>query len=93
MAHWYSNQTQIAWTCHELLKGNAIGHEAEFHAVQGWRLAAITHTLRKKYGWPIIAEYRGPENIAFYRLPPATDRTTLHFPPSAQMLAKKGGDE
>ena len=61
--------------------------------MNGWRLGAIIHTLRKKYDWPIIAEYRGPENIAFYRLPPATDRSKLRFPPSAKILAEKGGDE
>lgn len=92
MANWYSNQTQIAWTCDQLLKGNAIGHQAEFHAVQGWRLAAITHTLRTKYKWPIIAEYRGPENIAFYRLAPGTERKALRFPPSAKELGENGGD-
>ena len=73
------------------MKGNAIGHQAEFHAVQGWRLAAITHTLRKKYGWPILAEYRGQESVAHYRLAPGTDRTRLNFPRSAQSLAEEGG--
>lgn len=89
----YSNPTQVFWCCKALLGGRVISHKTEIREVKGWRLGAIIHTLRKKYDWPIIAEYRGPENIAFYRLPPATDRTTLRFPPSAKMLAEKGGDE
>ena len=89
----FSNTTQVFWCCKALLDGRTISHKTEIREVKGWRLGAIIHTLRKKYDWPITAEYRGPENIAFYRLPPATDRTTLRFPPSAKMLAVKGGDE
>jgi hypothetical protein len=89
----FSNPTQVFWCCKALYDGRVISHKTEIREVKGWRLGAIIHTLRKKYGWPIIAEYRGPENIAFYRLPPATDRTTLRFPPSARMLAENGGDE
>ena len=89
----YSNPTQVFWCCKALLDGRTISHKTEIREVNGWRLGAIIHTLRKKYDWPITAEYRGPENIAFYRLPPATDRTTLRFPPSAKMLAEKGGDK
>ena len=89
----YFNTTQVFWCCKALLDGRTISHKTEIREVKGWRLGAIIHTLRKKYDWPITAEYRGPENIAFYRLPPATDRATLRFPPSARMLAEKGGDK
>lgn len=89
----YSNPTQVFWCCKALLDGRIISHKTEIREVNGWRLGAIIHTLRKKYDWPITAEYRGSENIAFYRLAHATDRTTLRFPPSAKMLAEKGGDK
>ena len=89
----HSSPTQIFWCCEALRDGRTISHKTEIREVNGWRLGAIIHTLRKKYDWPIIAEYRGPENIAFYRLPPATDRSTLRFPPSAKMLAEKGRDK
>ncbi|MES2666909.1 MAG: hypothetical protein V4712_12470 [Pseudomonadota bacterium] len=86
----YSNPTQVFWACKALLDGDTISHEAEIAAVKGWRLAAIIHALRNKYDWPILAEYRGPENIAFYWLAPGTDPASLKFPPSAQSLAIQG---
>jgi hypothetical protein len=60
--------------------------------VKGWRLGAIIHTLRDKYGWPILTELRGPENVAYYRLAPGTDLAKLSYPPSARRLAEEGGD-
>ena len=89
----YSNTTQVFWCCKALLDGRTISHKTEIREVNGWRLGAIIHTLRKKYDWPIFAEYRGPENIAFYRLPPGADRSKLRFPPSAKELAETGGDK
>jgi hypothetical protein len=87
----YSSPTQVYWACKALIDGDTIGHEAEILAVKGWRLAAIIHTLRKRYEWPILVEYRGTENIAFYWLAPGTDRTSLKFPVSAKALATEGG--
>ena len=89
----YSSPTQVFWCCKALMDGRIISHKNEIREVKGWRLGAITHTLRKKYDWPIIAEYRGPEYIAFYRLPPDADSSKLRFPTSAKELAEKGGDE
>jgi hypothetical protein len=87
----YSSPTQVFWCCKALLDGRTISHKTEIREVNGWRLGAIIHTLRKKYGWPIVAEYRGPENVAYYSLNPGTDRTTLKFPLSAKALATEGG--
>lgn len=87
---WYSAPTQVYWACKALLDGREISHRTEIREIKGWRLAAICERLRKKYGWPIQTEYRGPENVAFYRLPPATDRAGLRFPPSAQTLQQGG---
>ncbi|MGR3804910.1 MAG: hypothetical protein ACU0AY_15660 [Marinibacterium profundimaris] len=84
---WYSSPTQIFWTCKALLDGRTLTHKTEIREVKGWRLAAITEKLRKKYGWPILTEYRGPECIAHYRLAPGTDISRLRFPPSAKSLA------
>ena len=90
MSHWHSNETQVYWCCKALLDGRTISHRTEIREVNGWRLGAIVHNLKKKYHWPIVAEYRGPENVAYYSLPPGTDRTRLHFPPSAKGLAEGG---
>lgn len=81
--HWYSNRTQIYWTCKALVKGRTINHMDEIGEVQGWRLGAIIHTLRSKYSWPIETEYRGPERIAHYRLSGRSDLRALEFPKSA----------
>ena len=84
--HWHSSQTQVAWSCAALLSGRKISHRAEIREVRGWRLGAIIHRLRRHYGWPIVTEYRGPENVAFYHLDPACDHTKLRFPRSAKHL-------
>lgn len=84
--HWYSNLTQVYWTCKALIGGRALSTKSEIREVNGWRLAAITEKLRKQFGWPILPDYRGPENLAYYRLAPGTDTSCLRFPPSAQSL-------
>ncbi len=86
----YSNPTQVYWCCKALLDGRIISHKTEIREVSGWRLSAIVFNLRDKYEWPIVTEYRGPENVAYYSLPPGADRTRLQFPPSANALAQGG---
>ena len=86
----YSSPTQVFWCCKALLDGRTISHRTEIREVNGWRLGAIVHRLKTKYHWPIVADYRGPENVAYYALPPGTDRTRLTFPPSAKALAQGG---
>ncbi|WP_424940424.1 hypothetical protein [Aliiroseovarius sp. S253] len=81
--HWYSNRTQIYWTCKALVQGRIINHMDEIGEVRGWRLGAIIHTLRSQYSWPIETDYRGPERIAHYRLPGRCDWQALEFPKSA----------
>lgn len=87
---WYSNPTQIYWACKALIEGRTLTHRTEIREVRGWRLAAIVEKLRNRYGWPIVAQYRGPENIAYYRLSPDADISRLRFPPSAASLANGG---
>jgi hypothetical protein len=87
----YSSPTQVFWCCSALLEGRTISHEMEISEVSGWRLSAIICELRKKYGWPIVTDFRGERNIAYYYLRPGFDRTALKFPPSAKSLVKKGG--
>lgn len=91
---WYSAPTQVFWTCEALIRDRNISTKSEIREVKGWRLAAITERLRKRYGWPILTEYRGPENVAHYRLAPGTDPAKLAYPPSAKSLADglEGGD-
>lgn len=84
--HWYSNKTQIFWTCKALLEGRTINHMDEIGEARGWRLGAIIHNLRQKYHWPIETEYRGPERIAHYSLRKETDWRVLKFPVSAEAL-------
>ena len=84
---WYSGPSQVYWTCKALLDGRTINHRNEIREVRGWRLGAIVHRLRHRYGSPIDVEYRGPENVAHYRLRPGTDRARLRFPRSARELA------
>lgn len=86
---WYSSPTQVFWCCKALIDGRTISHKTEIREVRGWRLAAICERLRKRYGWPIEAEYRGPDNTAYYRLKPGIDPKTLTFPPSAKSLAEE----
>ena len=83
---WYSNHTQVYWTCKALLEGRVITHKTEIREVKGWRLGAIIHRLKHEYKWPIQVEYRGPENIAHYKLRPTTDHRSLRFPSSARAL-------
>lgn len=85
---WYSGESQVAWTCKALLDGRTISHKTEIREVRGWRLGAIVHRLKRKYGWPIEVEYRGPENVAHYSLCPGTDFRSLRFPRSASGLCK-----
>ena len=87
---WYSSPTQVYWTCKALIDGRTISTRTEIREVRGWRLGAIVHTLRDKYEWPILADYRGPESVAYYRLAPGTDLSGLRFPPSARRLAEEG---
>lgn len=84
--HWYSNRTQVFWTCMALAKGRTITHMDEIGEVKGWRLGAIIHNLRRNYQWPIETEYKGPERIAHYRLPKRTDWRALDFPRSAKAV-------
>lgn len=84
--HWHSNPTQVYWTCKALLDGRTISHPDEIGEARGWRLGAIIHNLRRKHLWPIDTEYRGPENIAHYRLQPGTKWQRLDFPKSAKLL-------
>ena len=86
-SRWYSSPTQIYWTCDALIAGRVLSTHTEIREVNGWRLAAICHKLRTRYGWPILTDYRGPENVAHYRLRPGTDLSRLRFPPSAKHLA------
>lgn len=88
---WYSNKTQVYWTCKALIEGRSISHKTEIREVNGWRLAAICERLRREFGWPIVTEYRGPDNVAYYRLAPGTDPKRLRFPPSARALAEELG--
>jgi len=87
---WYSNPTQVYWTCKALLDGRTISHKTEIREVKGWRLGAIIHRLKTDFKWPIHVEYRGPENIAHYKLSPSADRKALRFPRSARHLAEDG---
>ena len=93
--HWHSNRTQVYWTCKALAQGRIINHMDEIGEVKGWRLGAIIHNLRSKYHWPIETEYKGPERIAYYRLPKRTDWRALEFPRSAKevrQFLKDGAD-
>lgn len=86
----YSSFTQVFWCCKAFLEGRTISHKTEIREVNGWRLGAIVHNLRHNYDWPILVEYRGSENIAYYWLDPACDRTRLKFPRSAKALGEEG---
>ncbi|SLN44211.1 hypothetical protein PEL8287_02239 [Roseovarius litorisediminis] len=88
---WYSGNTQVFWTCKALLDGRTISHKTEIREVRGWRLGAIIHRLKTEYHWPILVEYRGPENIAHYCLNKDVETAALRFPPSAKSLGCEGG--
>ncbi|WP_254444547.1 MULTISPECIES: hypothetical protein [unclassified Ruegeria] len=47
---WYSNRSQVFWTCKALLDGRTISHMTETREVRGWRLGAIVHRLKSEYG-------------------------------------------
>lgn len=86
---WYSDITQIAWACEQLLKGKIISHRDEIAAVNGWRLSAIIHQLRHRFGWNIKTDYDG-KRIGHYQLAKGTDIKTLELPPSyCAYLAKR----
>jgi hypothetical protein len=87
---WFSSPTQVYWACKALIDGRTISHKTEIREAKGWRLGAIIHLLRTKYRWPIDAEYRGAENVAYYRLRPGTTIERLRFPASAAGLADGG---
>lgn len=91
--HFHSSNTQIYWAVKAFLDGRTLSHKTEIREVNGWRLAAIVCELRRKYGWPILAEYRGPENIAHYRLNPSCNPAGLTFPRSARALKPKNGGQ
>ena len=82
---WFSSDTAISWACHELLKGREISHMDEIAAVNGWRLGAIVHVLRKRYRWPIATTLKGPRRIGYYRL--GKHEEPLELPKSAQPAA------
>lgn len=81
---WYSNRTQVYWTCHALVIGRTISTMDEIGEVRGWRLGAIVHTLRTRYDWPILTDYRGPDRIGHYRLPVGCNVLALDYPRSAK---------
>lgn len=82
--NWYSNRTQVFWTCLALARGRTINHMDEIGEVKGWRLGAIIHNLRKRYKWPILTNYVGPERIAHYRLKADINPLLLAYPRSAK---------
>lgn len=82
----YSNPTQVFWTCKALIEGRTITHKTEIREVNGWRLGAVIHKLRRDYDWPIADAYRGKENIKHYWLPKECDWRKLRFPASAEHL-------
>lgn len=86
---WFSNPTQVYWTCKALIEGRTINHQNEIREVKGWRLGAIIHRLRSEFDWPIDSEYRGAANIKHYWLAKGTDPTRLTFPPSAEHLLEE----
>jgi len=86
--NFYSSDSQVFWTCKALLDGRTISHKTEIREVRGWRLGAIIHRLRHHYNWPIEAEYRGPQNVAYYSLKSGIDRAKLRFPRSATVLGQ-----
>ena len=84
--HWHSSSSQRYWCCKALLDGRTLTHRTEIREVNGWRLAAIVHVLRREYDWPIPSESRGKDHIEHYWLAKGTDKSKLRFPPSAKAL-------
>jgi len=62
--NFHSSDSQVYWTCKALRDGRTISHKTEIREVRGWRLGVIFQRLSHHYGWPIQAEYRGPQNVA-----------------------------
>ncbi|WP_419903477.1 hypothetical protein [Kiloniella sp.] len=91
MARMYSSKTQIYWACKSFCDGRTLSHKTEIREMDGWRLAAIVHNLRKKYNWPIRGEYRGVNNIMHYWLYRDCQQTTLAFPRAAKDLKQELG--
>lgn len=73
------------------MDGRTLSTRTEIREVKGWRLAAVTEKLRRRYAWPILTDYRGSDNIAHYRLAPDTDISRLRLPPSAKHIREEGG--
>ena len=84
--NFYSNKTQVYWTCRALLEGRVISHRTEIREIRGWRLGAIIHRLKSEYAWPIQTTYSKPDNVVFYSLKNDADLEALRFPPSAKAL-------
>lgn len=78
---WYSDTSQIAWACHQLVQGEETSHACEFKAVEGWRLASVVHRLIKNFDWPILHR-DGEKNIRYYFLAPDTNIKLLKKPKS-----------
>lgn len=88
--HMHSSLTQVYWTCRALMNWPVISQNAEIREVKVWRFAAIVHRLKDDCGWPVLTDYRGPQNVAQHWLAPGTDVSRLRFPPSATVLAEGG---
>jgi len=72
------------------MDGRTINQHTEISEVRGWRLGSIIHRLKHHHGWPIVADYRGPQNIAYYSLKADADKSKLRLPRSAQSLGDGG---
>lgn len=81
--HWFSKPTQIAWTCRALALGRTLTHRDVIAERRAWRLGAIIHTLKTRYGWPIEVQYLGDDRVASYRLADGCNVLALEFPRSA----------
>lgn len=78
---WRSSDSQIRWTCLQLLAGREISHACEIEEVRGWRLSAIIHKLRHQHNWPIITRCDS-NRIGYYRLGKGVDTEELQKPKS-----------
>lgn len=58
---YYSNPTQVYWRTKALLNGRKISHKTEIREVNGWRLGAIIHVLRKKIRLAYFGRIPWPE--------------------------------
>lgn len=64
--------------------GRTLTHRDEIAERRAWRLGAIIHTLKTRYGWPIEAEYLGEDRVASYRLADGCNVLALEYPRSAR---------